>query len=170
MKNEHSEKKKEISQALIAMRLKIFTAAVAVIGGIFFVACAVCLVRSTHFEEICGIPRESALILLAVTAVLCYAGLWQFTKVCREIGRENSFSVENTIAFRMIGTIFLVLSAVWIVFIAVCLILFEKISVFTIFVLSGMTFIWLSVAALSGTLATLIDKARQIREENDYTI
>ncbi|MBO4415645.1 MAG: DUF2975 domain-containing protein [Lachnospiraceae bacterium] len=170
MKNDQMEKKKNITQESIAGRLKIITAAIAVIGGVFFIACAVCLVRSTHFEEVCGIPRESAMILLAATAALCYAALWQFGKVCREIGRENSFSVENNIAFRMIRIIFLVLSMVWLVFIAVCLILFEKIAMFTIFVLSGMTFIWLCIAALSGTLALLIDKARQIREENDYTI
>ena len=115
-------------------------------------------------------PRAAALVLLAVTAVLCYAALWQFAKVCREIGRENSFSVENYLSFRIIGLLFLVQAVVWIVFLAVSLLVFRTVTLFLIFVLAGMICIWLGVAALASTLAKLIDKARQIREENDYTI
>ena len=162
--------KKEITQSQIAGRLSLYTAAVAVVGGVLFGACAVCLVQSEHFEEVCGVPRAAALVLLAVTAVLCYAALWQFAKVCREIGRENSFSVENYLSFRIIGLLFLVQAVVWIVFLAVSLLVFRTVTLFVIFVLAGMICIWLGVAALASTLAKLIDKARQIREENDYTI
>ena len=170
MKNTHGGEKKEISQAQIAGRLKIITVAVALIGGALFGACAYCLLRSGHFIEFSGITREPALILIAVTAVLCYAALWQFWKVCMEIGRENSFSVENYLSFRIIGLLFLVLAVVWVVFITVCLILFEKVAAFLLLVLAAGTFIWLGVAGLSAILSMLIDKARQIREENDFTV
>ncbi len=169
-KNDVKRKGGEVTQEQIAGRLSLYTAAVAVVGGVLFGACAVCLVNSGHFEDVCGVPRAAALVLLAVTAILCYAALWQFAKVCREIGRENSFSAENFRSFRVIAALFLVQAVVWVIFLIVSLVIFKTVTLFVIFVLTGMICIWLGVAALASTLAKLIDKARQIREENEYTI
>ncbi len=46
-------------------------------------------------------------------AVICYAILYQFWKVCVQIGKDNSFSKENAKCFRNISHFALLLAVVW---------------------------------------------------------
>ena len=91
-------------------------------------------------------------------------------KVCGAIGRDNSFSLENYVAFRIMCGLFVILGCIWMLSIAVYLIFTEKTDYMILFKMFEYTFVWFGVGGLTGALAKLIDKARQIREENDLTI
>lgn len=45
--------------------------------------------------------------------VLCYLCLYQFWKVCTEIGRDNSFSKENAKSFVVISRLTLIIAAIF---------------------------------------------------------
>ncbi|MBO4558512.1 MAG: DUF2975 domain-containing protein [Lachnospiraceae bacterium] len=170
MEKNTEKRRKENTQAGIAMRLKILTVGAAIIGALFFGVCGVSLVRNKLFAETYGISVMPVMMLLGITAIFCYAALWQFWKVCGAIGRDNSFSLENYVAFRIMCGLFVILGFIWMLSIAVYLIFTEKTDYMIIFKMCEYTFVWFGVGGLTGALAKLIDKARQIREENDLTI
>ena len=170
MEKNSEKRRKENTQAGIAMRLKILTVGAAIIGALFFGVCGVSLVRNKLFAETYGISVMPVMMLLGITAIFCYAALWQFWKVCGAIGRDNSFSLENYVSFRIMCGLFVILGFIWMLSIAVYLIFTEKTDYMIIFKMCEYTFVWFGVGGLTGALAKLIDKARQIREENDLTI
>ena len=170
MKNEKENNKKGSGQAGIALRLKLLTAFIALAGAVFFGGCTCNLIRNKHYFEKYGISCTPVLIMVGITAILCYAVLWQFWKVCTQIGRENSFSIENHFSFRVMSGLFLILAAAWGVGAIVYLFLAERLDYMILFKIVELIIIWLVAAGLTGALAKLIDKARQIREENDLTI
>ena len=170
MEKNSEKRRKENTQAGIAMRLKILTVGAAIIGALFFGVCGVSLVRNKFFTETYGISVMPVMMLLGITAIFCYAALWQFWKVCGAIGRDNSFSLENYVSFRIMCGLFVILGFIWMLSIAVYLIFTEKTDYMIIFKMCEYTFVWFGVGGLTGALAKLIDKARQIREENDLTI
>ena len=170
MKKNTEKHKKESTQAGIAMRLKILTVGAAIIGALFFGVCGVSLVRNKFFTETYGISVMPVMMLLGITAIFCFAALWQFWKVCGAIGRDNSFSLENYVSFRIMCGLFVILGFIWILSIAVYMIFAEETDYMVLFKMCEYTFVWFGVGGLTGALAKLIDKARQIREENDLTI
>ena len=170
MKNNEQKHKKGNTQAGIAFRLKLLTIGVAIVGCAFFGVCGVSLVRNKYFFEKYGISDMPVLLLLGITAVFCYAALWQFWKVCCAIGKDNSFSLENYVAFRIMSGLFAILGVIWILSCAIYLLFVERLEYMILFKMFEYSFIWFAVGGLTGALARLIDKARQIREENDLTI
>ena len=102
-------------------------------------------------------------------AVICYAILYQFWKVCVQIGKDNSFSKENAKCFRNISHFALLLSVVWfagIVFLAILAVRQPGISIFMI------TAVLLSVmiSVLAAALSHLVLKAYELKQENELTI
>ena len=102
-------------------------------------------------------------------AVICYAILYQFWKVCVQIGKDNSFSKENAKCFRNISHFALLLAVVWfagIVFLAILAVRQPGISIFMI------TAVLLSVmiSVLAAALSHLILKAYELKQENELTI
>ena len=170
MKNKNEKHGKESSQAGIAFKLKLLTIGVAIVGCAFFGVCGVSLVRNKYFFEKYGISDMPVLLLLGITAVFCYAALWQFWKVCCAIGKDNSFSLENYVAFRIMSGLFVILGVIWILSCVIYLLFVERLEYMILFKMIEYSFIWFAVGGLTGALARLIDKARQIREENDLTI
>ena len=97
-------------------------------------------------------------------AVICYAILYQFWKVCVQIGKDNSFSKENAKCFRNISHFALLLSVVW--FLAILAVRQPGISIFMI------TAVLLSVmiSVLAAALSHLVLKAYELKQENELTI
>lgn len=103
------------------------------------------------------------------TAVLCYVVLFEFWKVCTEIGRDNSFSMENAASLHHMGMCALAAGAgffvrfIWFLLIreihpaAILLIIFE--------ILLCMIFITLCEA-----LSKLTQNAYEVKRENELTI
>lgn len=161
---------KNSSQADIARKLKLLTVIVAFTGAVYVCGWTAGIICSENLTEKYGLSDLPVLILLWVTAIICYASLWQFWKVCTEIGRENSFSVETHSSFRIMSSLFMTLAAIWAVCTILYLVVTQNIEYMVLYKMTELIIIWSAVTALTRALAKLIDKARQIREENDLTI
>ncbi len=170
MDREEKKRRGETTQAGIALRLKLLTIGAAIIGALFFSISGVSIIRDGSLFENNGISDIPVLMLLGITAVFCYAALWQFWKVCCAIGNDNSFSMENYVAFRIMSWLFAILGIIWLLSIAIYFFSTESADNMILFKMFEYTFVWFAVGGLTGALARLVDKARRIREENDLTI
>lgn len=101
--------------------------------------------------------------------VLCYAVLYQFWKVCVEIGKDNSFSRENAKSFLAISRLTAVLAVVW--FAGIVVLAFEKcLALYSTIFLLLIVFVFIVLAILAAALSHLIYKAYELRRENELTI
>ncbi len=104
-----------------------------------------------------------------LVAAGCYLILYQFWTVCREIGRDNSFSMENAQAFKRISRIAAGLAVVWFLALAgltVVHALWAGILLFLFFAV----FISFAVAICAAALSHLVWKAYEMKQENELTI
>ena len=101
--------------------------------------------------------------------MVCYAILYQFWKVCIQIGRDNSFSAENARSFALISRFAVVLAAIWFAGVVALAILKYLVPVYGFFMLL-IAVIFIAVAVLSAALSHLTYKAYEMRQENDLTI
>ncbi len=90
---------KSMKQSEISGWLKGITIAIGIVGVVFFFLLVPILAGEMKREY----PQAAFLYLPGmaysyVIAAGCYAILYQFWTVCREIGRDNSFSKENAAA------------------------------------------------------------------------
>lgn len=156
-----------MKQQKIANWLKGIALSLAVLGSVFVIGVTIYafVCDEQHpISSIIGFP-----FFTWYTVAFCYAILFQFGKVCSEIGKENSFSMENVIAFHKmsISGIFLGIG-----FLAkFCLILFWGnlgfvYGLFIIFeIMVSIVFIVLCEA-----LSKLILHAYEMKQENELTI
>ncbi len=103
------------------------------------------------------------------TAVLCYLVLLQFWKVCTEIGKDNSFSMENARAFHVMGLCAvaeIIGEAGRLVWLGVTG-LAEPVSVLEVVVKMILAAMFL---LLCEALSRLVQYAYDVKRENDLTI
>ena len=159
-----------MSQKSIAKILKIFCMVVAVVGAFFFFVYAPLIV-----DELAFMYPEAAylkwpgLFGVWVIAVLCYAVLGNFWKICVRIGEDNSFCNENADCMKRMG----ILSFVVAVLLSGAMIFlgclgFLGIAYFIVY--SLLMCVVCGVGVLCLALAALIRRAAQLKEENDLTI
>lgn len=109
-------------------------------------------------------------LLVTVTMVLCYLVLYRFYCVCDEIGKENSFSRENVRNFAKMKVLLLVLGGIWAGYVIMFLIL-NGMTYFSLVIrFAFFSIVFFTIAAFAGALSQLIERAYEIREENDLTI
>lgn len=159
-----------MEQKKIADILKASAAAVAVVGILFFFWYVPTLIG----EYVAMAPELAYLrwpgtIGMWVIAVLCYGALWEFWKICTQIGSDNSFCKENARSMKRIAQLaflaaFLILAGGVFLACTGCLGLTKAMKVF--FVITAAC--GLGVICLA--LARLIQNAADIKEENDLTI
>ncbi|MBE6929181.1 MAG: DUF2975 domain-containing protein [Ruminococcaceae bacterium] len=109
------------------------------------------------------------LIFFWVMAVPCYLALYQFWRICCEIGRDNSFCVENVRALRRIAALALVDCGICLAGNVLFTVLgYSTAFVFLLFLL--IVFIGAVIAVMCEALARLVDNASRMKAENDLTI
>lgn len=159
-----------MSQKQVAVWLKGITIAIGMMGILFFF-----LVLPYLAEDMTvGNPKTANLFWPGMVygwcvGFFCYAILWQFWKVCVEIGRDNSFSGENARAFVNISHLAILLAVVLfggIVFLAVVHCLGLMFLLFMILLI----FICVVIAVLAAALSHLIYKSYEMKQEQDLTI
>lgn len=150
-------------QNKIAGFLKLLTLVLAVMGIVFF--SGMTYFETLHVEKI-GWP---ALAFTWYSALLCYLILFQFYKVTREIGKDNSFSLENRNSFHRMGQFGLAACAGFFVHLLYD-IFFSANPVFLIFLYIFLILLSLIFFGLCEALSQLIENAYQVKLENELTI
>lgn len=109
-------------------------------------------------------------LMVLITMILCYMVLYRFYCVCNEIGRDNSFSRENAGNFTRMKFQLLILGGIWAGYAVAGLILNEGRYLTVVICAALLAVIFFTIAAFAGALSKLIERAYEIREENDLTI
>lgn len=103
-----------MQQKEISRWLKAITIVLALMGAVFFLYIMPVLAMSWRdADESLAYLFMPGLLYGWCIAVICYAILYQFWKVCVQIGKDNSFSKENAKCFRNISHFALLLAVVW---------------------------------------------------------
>lgn len=156
-----------MKQLKISKWLKGIVISLAILGTIFLIAVTIFSFLKAEMNpvgSIIGVP-----FFTWYTVVICFTILFQFWKVCNEIGNENSFSNENASAFHKmsVGGILLAIG-----FLAKFFLIFFwgnlgfVYGLFIVFeVLASTIFVVLCEA-----LSKLILHAYEMRQENELTI
>lgn len=154
-------------QKKICRWLKGLVILLAIIGFIFFAAVTVLAFRLRD-------QGQSGLLWTYVffswyTAALCYGVLLQFWKVCTEIGRDNSFSMENVRSFHRMACLGIASGTGYLIrMVYLCFVtsfLWQNIC-------WGLCLFFLSVVftGLCEALSQLIKNAYEVKRENELTI
>ena len=98
-----------------------------------------------------------------------FAGLWEFWKVCVQIGRDNSFSQENARSLFRICLLALTMAALLAAGVAALCLLSMGLPALLIAML-GFAAACALVALLANALSQLVRRAAAIKHENDLTI
>lgn len=98
-----------------------------------------------------------------------FAGLWEFWKICVEIGRDNSFSQKNARSLFRICLLALTMAALLAVGVAALCLLGMGLPALLIAML-GFAAACALVALLANALSQLVRRAAAIKRENDLTI
>lgn len=99
----------------------------------------------------------------------CYAILFQFWNVCTQIGKDNSFSMENVKSFQRISRIAAGIGVIW--FVGMLFLAWNRwvnpaILVFMVVAL----FLCITVTIMAAALSHLVYKAYEMKQENELTI
>lgn len=109
------------------------------------------------------------LIFIWITAIPFYFALYKGLLICQEISADNSFCTENAQRLKEISKLAL---SECILYLAAMIILFvlnllhPSILLITLFII----FVGISIAIVSAALSHLVEKASELKEENDLTI
>ena len=98
-----------------------------------------------------------------------FVGLWEFWKICVEIGRDNSFSQKNARSLFRICLLALTMAALLAAGVAALCLLGMGLPALLIAML-GFAAACALVALLANALAQLVRRAAAIKRENDLTI
>ena len=156
-----------MKQCKISNWLKGIVISLALLGTLFVVGVTIFSFLKTELHpvgSIIGFP-----FFTWYSIMVCYAILFQFWKICTEIGKENSFSVENASAFHKMS-----LSGI---FLAIgftakfCLIFFfgHLGFVYGLFIICEII-VSIIFIILCEALSKLVLHAYEIRQENELTI
>lgn len=120
-------------------------------------------------EEVPDLPHTAWQAFMCVLAVPCYAVLVCIWKMANEIGRDNSFSVENANLLKYIALLAGVDSALLLIGNLVFLV--TKHSIPTLALVSAFVcFIGLAISVGAACLSHLVHKAAALQEDSDLTI
>lgn len=109
------------------------------------------------------------LIFIWITAIPFYVALYKVWLICQEISKDNSFCLENAKRLKEISK--LALSECIFYLIGMIILLSMNLlhpSVF--FMMTFIIFVGVSIGIVSAALSHLVEKASELKNENDLTI
>lgn len=160
-----------MNQKEVSKWLKGITILTGIAGLVFFL-----LVMPFLAFDVAGVyPEVAYLKWLGIIygwgiGIMCYAILFQFWKVCAEIGRDNSFSAENARAFKMISRFSVFTAGLWFAGILFLSMIVHALGPAYGFFMLLLAFAFIVLAVLSAALSHLVYKSYEMRKENDLTI
>ena len=114
-------------------------------------------------------------VFTVITVFLSAAILSLFTRVCVQIGRDNSFSEENATYFNLMAALAACCSLLYLVksilYVGRCFSRgFERAGVILLFIYGSTLAIFLIFSFLCRSLSRLVHNAYEVKHENDLTI
>ncbi len=103
------------------------------------------------------------------TAGLCYAVLFQFWKVCDQIGNDNSFSLENAVSFHRMGLLG-VASAIGYMLRLLYLFFIQSLNIWSAIYCIFLILLSIAFFIICEALSQLIRNAYEVKQENELTI
>ncbi len=159
-----------MNQLKMSYMLKGIVIVIGVMGALFFVLMMPMLANDCRrsYSEAAYLYWPGLYYGWAI-GVICYLALFQFWKICVEIGRDNSFSKENVKSLNLIGYLAIAAACLWFAGLIVLIVL-GMISI-GFFVLMFMAIIVsISISIIAIVLSHLVDKAYALKQENELTI
>jgi len=156
-----------IKQKKISLWLKGLCIFLAVMLTAFFVGVTYFKINNT---ELLGNVNVGILVAFSwLVAILCYIVLFNFWKVCEEIGKDNSFSLENARSFHNMALCSLIALGSYVSRIVYLLI---RGTNPLLPILLGVCCIFLCIVfiIICEALSQLIRNAYEVKLENDLTI
>jgi len=150
--------------------LKLVIAFAALLGALLCLIIAPLLGREIAFEY----PEFSymfwpCLIFIWITAGPYYLALYKGWRICQEIENDNSFCHGNVERLKDISRMALIECMLYLAAMVVLLILnllHPSILLMILFII----FVGVSIGVIAAVLSHLLEKARELKEENDLTI
>ena len=109
------------------------------------------------------------LIFIWATGVPFYIALYKGWLICGEIANDNSFCEENVQRLKEISKLALLECILYLAAMIILLalnLLHPSILLMILFII----FVGISIAVMAATISHLVEKARELKEENDLTI
>lgn len=109
------------------------------------------------------------LIFIWITAIPFYIALYKGWLMCKEISKDNSFCLDNAKRLKDIGKLALFESIFYFVGMIILLnmnLLHPSIFFMMVFII----FVGISIGIVSFALSHLVEKASELKDENDLTI
>lgn len=104
-----------------------------------------------------------------LTALPCFACLWQFWGICTRIGQDRSFCAENAAALKRISQLLFVDCALYLIFGAAAAIL-RALTPGRVLLIVTILLVGVTLTVLSAALSHLIWKASELQRDADLTI
>ncbi len=157
-------------QMEISKWLKGVTIIVGIMGLLFFalIIPKLALDAKVMYPEVSFLFWPGLLYVFLI-AIGCYMILFLFWGVCTEIGNDNSFSKETSIAFVRISRITLAMAIYWFIGLII-LAVGEWLTPALLIFLIVAVIITIAISILSAALSHLILKAYELKKETDLTI
>ncbi len=151
-------------------RLLMLAGSIAVLGGVylFFVtAPREGLLLRERFPEYAYLFIP-AMVFLWVIGLIYLAAMIDFFRVCRRIGQDRSFCRENAGSLSRIARLLLIAGVLWLTGIPGGMLLGVSGGVFIPLLLAAAASA--AMGLLAGSLAKLLGRAVEMKEENDLTV
>ncbi len=110
-----------------------------------------------------------ALLFIVVCAVPFYLALYAAYLISKDIGRDKSFSTENSLRLKRIG-IYAMVESMLVFIILVSLLMMNILNPILIMILILLILTVIAISVICFALSHLVLKAVKLQEENDLTI
>ena len=139
-----------------------------VLGIVLFGVVAPKVVGAYGIDGRGGAGYYADLVYVELVGVLCFLSLREAWKICREIGKDNSFSRENAKSLRKIAKYMMAACVLMAIGLIACMIFNDSM------ILMGLTALGMCIAVIfalfASAMAQLIEAGAKLKDENDLTI
>lgn len=123
----------------------------------------------TTFEPSLAYLFWPCLIFIWVTAIPFYIALGISWFICNDVLRDSSFSKQNAKRLKVISKLALLESILYVVA-SIALFVFNLLHPSILLIILFIIFIGIAIAVVTAVLSHLVEKASDIKDENDLTI
>ncbi len=152
-------------------RLLMLAGGIAVLGGayLFFVDAPKAALQYRALMPEYAYLFIPALVFLWLIGLIYLTAMADYFRVCRRIGQDRSFCPENERSLSRIACLLIGAAAIWLLGIPLGLLLRLDFGIWTVaFLLAAAASA--AMGLLAGSLAKLLGRAVEMKEENDLTV